>query len=41
VWSGAGWGGVVALLAAALGGALVIALRLRGLVPLKAISAHV
>jgi YNFM family putative membrane transporter len=39
VWSAAGWGGVVALLAAALGVALVIALRLRGLAPLQALQA--
>ncbi len=36
VWSGAGWNGVVALLALALVLALLIALRLRALVPLKA-----
>lgn len=36
VWSAAGWGGVVALLAATLCAALGIALRLRTLVPLDA-----
>ncbi|MES2322602.1 MAG: MFS transporter [Pseudomonadota bacterium] len=34
VWSSAGWTGVVALLALALGGAFLIALHLRGLEPL-------
>jgi YNFM family putative membrane transporter len=38
VWSGSGWAGVVALLGAALGAALLIAVRLRGLTPLQAIS---
>lgn len=36
VWSGAGWPGVVGLLALALGLALLIALHLRGLAPLAA-----
>jgi YNFM family putative membrane transporter len=36
VWSGAGWPGVVALLALALGLAFLIALRLRSLEPLPA-----
>ncbi|GGC04192.1 MFS transporter [Pseudoduganella buxea] len=34
LWAWGGWNGVVALLAACLGGALLIALRLRGLAPL-------
>jgi YNFM family putative membrane transporter len=35
VWGHAGWGGVVALLGAVLGGAVLVALRLRGLAPLE------
>lgn len=38
VWSGAGWGGVVALLGLGLGLALAIALHLRALAPLEAIA---
>jgi len=34
VWGHAGWGGVVALLGSVLGGAVLVALRLRGLAPL-------
>ncbi len=34
-WGAAGWNGVVALMALGLGLALVIALRLRGLVPIN------
>jgi YNFM family putative membrane transporter len=36
VWGHAGWGGVVALLGAVLAGAVLVALRLRGLAPLPA-----
>jgi YNFM family putative membrane transporter len=36
VWAHAGWPGVVALLGAALGAAVLVALRLRGLAPLEA-----
>jgi YNFM family putative membrane transporter len=36
VWSGAGWPGVVGLLALALGLAFLIALHLRGVAPLAA-----
>jgi len=36
VWGHGGWGGVVALLGAVLGGAMLVALRLRGLAPLPA-----
>jgi YNFM family putative membrane transporter len=35
VWGHAGWGGVVALLGAVLGVAVMVALRLRGLAPLE------